>query len=194
MHRTIPWHESEGCQRPVWFLQMANDSKSQLLLSVKLVWSSRGHTPVTCKVYNGCAFMLVRLRNRDIKECRSCVTFLWLLKNIVSLQTVFDKVSISLSLHLSLSFSYTQTSTPTESCHTQQKPPKLNLTRSRPVHQPTTHTIGIIDQSFTFWWKQGKGKCSRVFFFVFSADISRQLYVFLSIAVPVSSLSLWHII
>lgn len=97
--------------------------------------------------------------------------------------------------HLFLSHPHAPTPTPTESCHTQQKPPKLILTRSRPAHQ---HTIGIIDQSLTFWWKQGgkeQQSHSLLFFLSFQQTIlSSYKFLSLSIAAHVSSLSLWHII
>ena len=95
----------------------------------------------------------------------------------------------SLAPSLSLSHPHTHTLThtqiPTETCHPQQKPPKLILTRSCPAHQRTTHIIGIIDQSLTFWWKQEEKKSIRVihFFFLFvlsAADIPQQLHVSLT--------------
>lgn len=91
----------------------------------------------------------------------------------------------SLAPSLSLSHPHTHTQIPTETCHPQQKPPKLILTRSCPAHQRTTHTIGIIDQSLTFWWKQEEKKSIRVihFFFLFvlsAADIPQQLHVSLT--------------
>lgn len=61
---------------------------------------------------------------------------------------------------------------------------------TNPPHTPSALLINhsLSDEN------KGRESVAESFFFVFSADISRQLYVFLSIAVPVSSLSLWHII
>lgn len=67
----------------------------------------------------------------------------------------------------------------------------LILTRSRPAHQPTTHIIGIIDQSLTFRWKQEKRAPESIPFFVLSAHMSQELHIFLihAVALTVSSFS-----
>lgn len=107
-----------------------------------------------------------------------------------------------LTRSLSLSSSYTGASTCSESCQPQQKPPKLNLTRSCPLRQPATHTIGIIDQSSSLMETKEENEQRSHFFsslsssfsLVFSANVLRRLWIFLSATVTASSLFLADIL
>lgn len=124
------------------------------------------------RVYGRCACVLQRQRKREMLKNADC-----LCQCVCGCERVFfSDCSRTLSLSVPCltrtlqscalplpppppaTRTHAPTPTPTECCHTQQKPPKLILTRSRPAHQPTKHTIGIIDQSLTFWWKQGREK------------------------------------